>query len=395
MAVLQILITLISLASVTAQVDLGYFKNQEIDISSLVWANSILENSSLGAANEQGCVYCGEFFHPEPPPNIMFLPPPPLHPHLQGSFLDSKGQRGESCEFCRFLASEDSQHVDKPNVKQEMNNKTVALLIAFLTISGVLLIYLVSSKRARLIASLSSSRVFKANSSNNSHQRPDKSRSLNDSLPATGAHLADPCFFHSNRDKNLMSPIISDQSTNKKTSIPSKYWAQPGSVIGRTVRRIPNEYEFPSSRTNSTGTSSAVYADMNNENAQRFFSPYNLHTYAEVREVLDPNEPFQTSSNSSVMLSESNYDNSVYPNNNIGNGAPNGSVQMSDFNSSRNSHHPINYGPMGSSTIHNPQHHNNQIYEHPPQRAQVIITSNNQGVNPTLLNYKERVHNVI
>lgn len=394
MLIEALLITLASVASVTAQVDLDYLKNQEIDLSSLLWANNVIENSTISTASEQGCVYCGDFYYPEPPPNIMFLPPPPMHPHLQPGLLEANTQRGESCEFCRFFAGEQSQQMDKTSSRQDMNGKVIALLIAFLTISGVLIVYFVASRRTKLIASLSSSRVFKAGNSNNPHQ-PDKNRSINDPLPTTGAHLSDPCFFHSNRDKNLMSPIISDQSTNKKTSIPSKYWAQPGPVIGRTIRRIPNEYEFPSSRTNSTGTSSAVYADMNNESNLRFFSPYNLHTYAEVREVLDPNEPFRTSSNSSVMLSESNYDNTVYPLNSIAAGTHNGSVQMSDFNSSRNTQHQINYGPIGSSTIHHAQHHSNQIYEHPPQRAQVIITSNNQGVNPTLLNFKERVHNVI
>jgi hypothetical protein len=245
--------------------------------------------------------------------------------------------------------------------------------------------------------------------------------------------------LQTNRDKNLTNPIISDHAPHKKTAIPSKYWAQQGSIINRTIRRVPNEYEIPSSQTNSTGTSSAVYADMNNDQSnQRFFSPYNLHTYAEVREVLDPNEHFHTSSNSSAMLSESNYDNAVYPHNAVNgclinnasvmNPTQQGSVQMSDFNSMRTANanqtisysghtmaHPMNTHhhqaqhhqqhhqilthqlPKMQHNTHHPQQHMQQpIYEQPPlQRAQVIITSNNQGVNPTLLNYRDRVHNVI
>lgn len=260
----------------------------------------MVENSTLDVAGSLGCNFCGE----PPPDDIMFMPPPPMHRN-----------------YCRSFLCEDSKLEAQEEVPQDMDGRIIALLIAFLTISAIFLIYLVSLAKAR---------VFKTNHMTTPHSQPNKNRSLTESIANSGAHLTD----YSNPDKNLTSPIISDHATHKKTSIPSNYWAQPGSIIGRTVRRIPNEYEFPSSRTNSTGTSSAVYADMNN-----------LHTYAEVREILDQNEQFQTSSNSSVMLSDFNYDNAM---------------------------HIPNF--------------------HTPQRAQIIITSNNQGVNPSLINNRERVH---
>lgn len=399
--------------AITVEANLDYFRSQDIDFASHYWASTVLENASLGLGLNSGCDFCaGEVFYHEPPPDdIMFIPPPPLHPsqHAGPSDLVSLGKRqaGDQCSFCNLFYNDGEQLVNDDGINQDFNNRIVAFLVAFLSISAVLFLYLLSTRRSKIMASLTRTRLFKAHESSiqGGHQL-DKNSSLNESIANSGVHLSDQCFLQTNRDKNLTSPIISDHVSHKKTSIPSKYWAQPGSIIGRTVRRIPNEYEVPSSRTNSTGTSSAVYADVNNENQQRFFSPYNLHTYAEVREALDPNEHFHTSSNSSVMLSESNYDNAVYSHGGcvVGNGgmlaaAPNGSVQMSDFNSMR----PVQsmaYGQPATITNHHSNqlklHHNVQtMYEQPPQRAQVVITSNNQGVSPTLLNYKERIHNVI
>lgn len=385
----------------------------------------MMENSTI-LLPQQGCNYCSGgmdlFYHEPPPDDIMFIPSPPMHPSFQSSLSEYLNQDknsyskqqiasvGDQCNFCGIFSNDGSQSLSGD---ENVNNRIVFLLISFLMISGLTFIYLISTKRNKIIASLTQTRLFKANHQGmppNHHHlgHPlDKSGSLNESIANSNVHITDPCFLQTNRDKNLTSPIIND---HKKTSIPSKYWAQPGSIIGRTIRRIPNEYEVPSSRTNSTGTSSAVYADMNNvEGNNRFFSPYNLHTYAEVREVLDPNEHFHTSSNSSVMLSESNYDNAVYSHGNgcvMGNGTmmTNGSVQMSDFNNSMRPMQSMAYGPPNSMN-HQQQHLSTQskmhlnngqpMYEQPPQRAQIIITSNNQGVNPTLLNYKERIHNVI
>lgn len=259
---------------------------------------NLMENDSLALGIAQGCDFCSL----EPPPDdIIYIPPPPLHPNYPASSVNR--QAPEHCSFCNIfyndaITKEGGSDHNYANFMLSFNN--LALLVAFLSISGVL--YLLGTRRSKIIASLT-----RTGPSNNGHHQADKSSSLNERC----VHLSDPC---------LTSPIISDHVPHKKTSIPSKYWAQPSSIIGRTVRRIPNEYEVPSSRTNSTGTSSAIYADMNNEFHQRFLSPYNLHTYAEVREG---------------------------------------------------------------------------VYEQPPQRAQVVITSNNQGVSPTLLNYKEQFHNVI
>lgn len=428
---------------------LDHFQSHDFDIAShLLWKAAkfnIETNDTLNAIYSYGCNHCSEIFYSEPPPaDILFIPPPPPHPSYQASLADSSfgysgseaqhSSNGEhsqyQCNFCNIFDSEDEQ-LTGPNIANnpDSNHRVIALLIAFLSISGVLLVYILTTRRNKILASLTRTKLFESNARptnhiNHGHLQMGKNNSINESLTnASGSHLSDPCYLQTNRDKNLTSPIINDHVNHKKTSIPSKYWAQPGSIIGRTIRRIPNEYEVPSSRTNSTGTSSAIYADMTttNEqhNSQRFFSPYNLHTYAEVREVLDPNEHFHTSSNSSAMMSDSNYDQAGYSHGGclIGSGAPNGSVQMSDFNPMRAPQPMVSYGQQpaqvnnqsyptsqqqqqqqqfSQSKIHlghGSQHH--QIYEQPPQRAQVIITSNNQGVNPTLLNYKDRVHNVI
>lgn len=403
-------------AAVLTEANLDYYRSQDFEIPPPnYWSNGLMDpNSSLSLGTALGCNFCGEVFYHEPPPDdIIFIPSPPLHPSLHASFADlltsGKQQNGDQCSYCNLFYDEGEQLANLDGINRSMNNRVVVLLLAFSAISAVLCLYLLGTRRSRIIASLTRTTLFKSNQSPHGGHQIDKNNSLNESIANSGVHLSDPCYLQTNRDKNLTSPIISDHAPHKKTAIPSKCWAQPGSIIGRTIRRIPNEYEVPSSQTNSTGTSSAVYADMvNNEhNNQRFFSPYNLHTYAEVREVLDPDEHFHTSSNSSAMLSESNYDNAVYSHGNcvLGNGmvtsAPNGSVQMSDFNSMR----PVQsmaYGQPTSINHHSLNHaakihHNNgqPVYEQPPQRAQVIITSNNQGVNPTLINYRDRIHNVI
>lgn len=429
---------------VLVEANLNYFRSQDLDLAAThFWPNDYLaHNTTSGLGAALGCNFCGgnEVFYNEPPPDdILYIPAPPLHPSFQGSISDAmslgRHKSGDQCSFCNAFYSEGEQLPNADASARNFNNRIVVLLIAFTTISAVICFYMISTKKSRIIASLTQTTIFKSSPSANvgHHVHMDKHNVLNNSLANSGVHLSDPCYLQTNRDKNLTNPIISDHAPHKKTAIPSKYWAQQGSIINRTIRRVPNEYEVPSSQTNSTGTSSAVYADVNNEqNNQRFFSPYNLHTYAEVREVLDPNEHFHTSSNSSAMLSESNYDNAVYnhSNNNSGQGCmmnnagmmtatPLGSVQMSDFNSMRttaanqsmaynqsmNNHHhhhqTLNHNQLPkihhTNHHHQPQQHLQQsIYEQPPpHRAQVIITSNNQGVNPTLLNYRDRVHNVI
>lgn len=432
-----LLLTINWLALISANPD--YFRSQGLDlIPTHNWPNNYIEqNSTQGIGSALGCDYCGgnELFFNEPPPDdILYIPSPPLHPSLISSEINSlsKQQNGDQCNFCNSFYNELSSDLGP---KSEFNNRIVVVLVAFTSIATVLCLYLISTRKSRIIASLTQTTIFKSSPTANGGHAIGKNDLSSNSLVNSGVHLSDPCYLQTNRDKNLTNPIISDHAPHKKTAIPSKYWAQQGSIINRTIRRVPNEYEVPSSQTNSTGTSSAVYADMNNDqNNQRFFSPYNLHTYAEVREVVDPNEHFHTSSNSSAMLSESNYDNGVYPHNSGSgclmnnasamNTSHQGSVQMSDFNSMRNttansmvsySSHTVAH-QMNTHQTHHHQHHqilshqlpkmhhssNHQqhmqqpIYEQPTaQRAQVIITSSNQGVNPTLLNYRDRVHNVI
>jgi hypothetical protein len=423
--------------------NLDHFRSQDLElVPSNFWPPIHNEqNSSLGLGFALGCTFCGnnEVFLNEPPPDdIYYMPPPPLPPGFIISDINglNKPQNGDQCNFCSAFHNEGEQLPNADASNRSFDNRLVVSLIVFTSIGAVLCLYLIGTRKSRIIASLTQTTIFKSSPTANVSHQIDKNNTSNNSFANSGVHLSDPCYLQTNRDKNLTNPIISDHAPHKKTAIPSKYWAQQGSIINRTIRRVPNEYEVPSSQTNSTGTSSAVYADMNNEqNNQRFFSPYNLHTYAEVREVLDPNEHFHTSSNSSAMLSESNYDNNaVYPHNTgpgclinnaaVVNNVHQGSVQMSDFNSMRtnaanqsmsySSHtvaHPVNahqhhhqqhhqlinhQPPKMHHSSHQQQHIAQPIYEQPPpQRAQVIITSNNQGVNPTLLNYRDRVHNVI
>lgn len=403
--------------------NLDYFRSQDFDIpppSANFWSNGLMDpNSSLTLGSPLGCSYCGEIFYHEPPPDdIIFIPPPPLHPSFQGSGFaeligSGKQQGGDQCAYCNLFYSDGEQLANLDGVNKTTKGQVVVLLGGFSAIGAVLCLYLIGTRRSRIIATLHRTNFFKSNQAPHHHHggHPmDKNNSLEESIANSGVHLSDPCYLQTNRDKNLTSPIISDHAHHKKTAIPSKCWAQPGSIIGRTIRRIPNEYEVPSSQTNSTGTSAGIYADVNQDhNDHRFFSPYNFtHTYAEVREVLDPEEHFHTSSNSSAMHSESNYDNAVHNHNNCGiqsNGVmtsiPTGSVQMSDFNSMRpmqsmayGQHQQINHHTLNHAAK---MHHNNgqPVYEQPPQRAQIIITSNNQGVNPQLINYRDRIHNVI
>lgn len=388
--------------------NMDYFKAHELDLTPQFWSNSFAENTSLNLGVALGCNFCGDvFYHAPPPEDILFIPPPPMHPSYQSSFGDvmssSGKQTNDQCNYCNLFYSDDELLVDVS--AKDVGSRLMAMLIALSAVSAILCLYILGTRRSKIV-SLTRVKLFKTGPQQPSaRQQPTKASSSDVSINNASTHLADPCFLQTNRDKNLTSPIISDHVPHKKTSIPSKYWSQPGSIIGRTMRRIPNEYEIPSSRTNSTGTSSAVYADMNNETNQRFFSPYNLHTYAEVREILD--EHFHTSSNSSAMLSDSNYDNGTHQQHGscVMNGgnliatAPNGSVQMSDFNSMRPMPQ-MNYVQPNQISHHlqintQPNSSQHQLYEQPPQRAQVIITSNNQGVNPSLLNYKGRIHNVI
>lgn len=429
--IISLILATFLVATVLTEASLDYLRSQDLDLApSHYWSNGYIEpNSTLSLGAAMGCNFCGDVFYHEPPPDdIIYIPSPPLHPSFQGAVSDimsaAKQQTvdQDQCSFCNLFYGEGEQLSNSDEGDGNYSNRMVVVLVALTAISAVVCLYLIGSRRTRIIASLTRTTIFKSSSPTNVNHQLDKNNSLNDSIANSGLHLSDPCYLQTNRDKNLTSPIISDHAPHKKTAIPSKYWAQPGSIVNRTIRRVPNEYEVPSSQTNSTGTSSAVYADMNNEGNQRFFSPYNLHTYAEVREVMDTNEHFHTSSNSSAMLSESNYDNAVYSHNNgAGPGcvlnnasiisAPNGSVQMSDFNSMR-SVQPMAYNqaPTIASSqhtmnLHMPKMHHNTsnhqqmqqaIYEQPPpHRAQVILTSNNQGVNPTLLNYRDRVHNVI
>lgn len=371
-------------------------------------------NLSYNSNDSLDCIYCDN----EPPPNdILLIPPPPLHPFFTLSTDHFKTR--EECNFCDTFNHE----AFAGEQGSDSDQRLLLLLIAGSLSGGGLFLYFIG-KKTNILSS-----ITKNHSNDNicPHMPINKNNSINQSLTsAAGAHLADQCYLQ--RDKNLISPMISDHVSHKKTSIPSKYWSQPGSIISRTTRRIPNEYEVPSSKTNSTGTSSAMYTDMiNNETysvnknvhpRNTFVSPYNMHTYAEVRELVDNSEHFHTSSNSSAMMSESNYDNAaIYSHGNcligsVMNGAPNGSVQMSDFNSMRpiqsmthcsplnlqnNDHHNHSHNNLNHAKIMHFQDGNSQqttVYEHPSQR-QMIITTDNRGINPTLLNHKERVHHVI
>ena len=375
-------------------------------------------NSTLSMGAAMGCSFCGEIFYNEPPPDdIIYIPSPPMHPALQNSLgletiKSNKQQDGDQCSFCNLFFDESEQLANLNGINRSMSNGFVVVLGSFVVIATVLFLYLVGVRKPRIIPSFARTTVFKSTHDPNGHiQHQNKNNPLVGTLPRPGMNSSDPCYLQTNREKNLTSPIISDHVSHKKTAIPSKCWAQPGSTVNRTIRRVPNEYEIPSSQTNSTGASSAFYADMTHEHrnqvnsSARFFSPYNLHTYAEVREVLDPNEHIHTSSNSSAMLSESNYDNALYPhhsNMTIQN-VPNGSVQMSDFNSMRPAQ-SVTYQPSQINhhqTMSHPHEahmsHTQPIYEQPQQqqRAQVIITSNNQGVNPAILGHHDRIHNVI
>lgn len=413
--------------------NVGLLGSQDLDLlsapPSLYWPNDYLNHNSTLDTQGLGCNFCGEAFYNEPPPDdIIFIPSPPMHPSLLNILspetIEANRQQSGQCSFCGMFNDESEQLANLNKMNYGFGG-FMTVMGSLIAITAVVLMYVAGIRKPRIIPSFARSSVFKSSAINNGnphhphhhhnhqhhHQTFSKNNPLGDPLPHPEVNMSDPCYLQTNRDKTLNSPIISDHVPHKKTAIPSKCWAQSGSIVNRTVRRVPNEYEIPSSRTNSTGASSAVYADaaydqhhQGNGNA-RFFSPYNLHTYAEVREVPDAQNHFHTSSNSSTMLSETNYDNAVYPHQgNISmQVVPNGTVQMSDFNSMRplqsvayqaaqmNHHQTLEHPPnMGKIT-----HPGQPIYEQPQQRAQVIITSNNQGVNPMLLNHRDRIHNVI
>ena len=401
---------------------MSYYAPQDSSASSVSPTNNYwpvgyidTENSSTSLSSSMGCNFCGEMFYYEPPPDdIIFIPSPPLHPGYQSALSEiveagRQQQSADQCSFCNIFYDETEQLANLNNINRNFGGGYVVAFGSLIAIAAVVFLYMFGVRKPRIIPSFARTTIFKSHHTPSvNHHQMGKNNPLDDTLPHP-PNMSDACYLQTNRDKNRTSPIISDHATHKKTAIPSKCWAQPGSIVNRTIRRVPNEYEIPSSRTNSTGASSAVYADTAYDHQQpnnnpRFFSPYNLHTYAEVREVMDPIEHFHTSSNSSAMLSESNYDNALYPHqgNMSMQNVPNGTVQMSDFNSMRPPQ-TIAYQAMQLNNQHQTLNHAHQmisktqqpIYEQPQQRAQVIITSNNQGVNPVILNHRERIHNVI
>lgn len=392
--------------SITAHIvdaDANLYRSQDDESASQYWASGYIMPVDIthNASNSFGCDHCGDsYFYNEPPPDdIAFIPPPPMHPGFQQAIADALvGIKQEHCNFCKLIPNDERIVGQTP--EQDMNNRIIALLISFLFISAIVMLYIMGSRRSQIMNSLTKANFFKSDMSPSGTtdlpNRLDKNNPMNASIANSHAQLTDPYYLQTNRDKNLICPIISDHVPHKKTAIPSKCWAQPGSMVGSTIRRVPNEYEVPSG-TNS----SAIYADMNNEmHNQRFVSPYNAHTYAEVREVSSGNDYFHTNSGSSGMPSESNYDNTACSHSNIVNVAPNGSVQLSDFNSIARPAQTMTYNHMHNITSaphHTLTHNalNQSIYEQPPQRAQVIVTSNNQGVNPSLINYRGRIHEVI
>lgn len=419
--------TMIMLAAICAsqvRANADYFRSQDLDVAPALpitnyWSSGFVEpsNSTLGFETATGCSFCGEFFYHEPPPDdIIYIPSPPLHPSFQNAISADtpesvRQQNGDQCNFCNIFYDESEQLANLNNPNRNFSSVYIVGFGSLVAIVAVIFLYLVGIRKPRIILSFARTTVFKSQHAPiGNHHQMNKNDPLANTLPHPGVNMSDPCYLQTGRDKSRTSPIINDNVSHKKTAIPSKCWAQPGSIVNRTVRRVPNEYEIPSSRTNSTGASSALYADtaydhnQHNHNNARFFSPYNLHTYAEVREVLDPNEHFHTSSNSSAMLSESNYDNALIPHQgNLIQNVPNGTVQMSDFNSMRpqqsvqfqplhmNHHQTLNHPHQTMSKVSNGQ----SIYEQPQQRAQLIITSNNQGMNPVILNHRDKIHNVI
>lgn len=207
---------------------------------------------------------CSNCILDSPPNDILLIPPPPLPP-----FFQDYSKEQDTCNFCNLLNNQDPLHKEPST---DYDQRLIALVIAFILLTATLFIYFISRKTNFLSTS----------SKNNSNDNICTHLPINESLTSNGGvHMADQCYLQTTRDKNLISPIISDHVSHKKTSIPSKYWSQPGSIISRTTQRIPNEYEVPSSKTNSTATSSAIYA------------PYNMHTYAEVREVFEGYYPHQ------------------------------------------------------------------------------------------------------
>lgn len=349
------------------------------------------------------CNYCNDQFANEPPPDdILFMPAPPLSPALQALFMPQSDMMVESeavkqsidseCNLCRVIDPNNDQNIYN-NLDPRMYSRAFIILALTILISIMATIYFVRTRQGKIVASNIRATIFKSNASSSSNNSSSSKGSSRSPRPT------DPCLMGINREKNLTSPIITDVP-HKKTSIPSKYWAQPNSIIGNTISRIPNDYEVPSSRTNSTCTSSAVYADLTNEghmSAQaRIFSPY-MHTYAE---VLDPSD--QITSGSGMILPDSNYDNAVYSHGSlVGHNLINGSVQLSDFNSMRPPQPVIFNSATNQTNPPNQMHiqHVNNIKPfatiQQPHRAQIIVTSENQGRGPCLLHFKEGHHDVI
>lgn len=187
------------------------------------------------------CVYCEDGFFNEPPP-VMSLPPPPIMPTFQSAASDllllmDKDHASaykydtltSACSFCSFLNPSNSEANTGAG---PVDGRLVGILSALLVISFAFVLYLLARRWQKVLITL---RAF--NSNNTSLNQSDKNSSSygSNSRP----HSSDQSYY-----QNLTSPIISDVSRNK-TSIPSKCWSQPGSVICSTVRRVPNEYEIP------------------------------------------------------------------------------------------------------------------------------------------------------
>lgn len=384
----------------------GQSNNQEM-------LNTLYDNTmNLSQTSFSSCNYCNDPYAIEPPPDdILFMPPPPLPPTMQALLLPNRDMSIESeavkqsmdleCHFCHLFNGEATE----ARQTQAIYSRAGILIIVTILISLMSIIYFVRTRRGKLVASNIRATIFKSNTATSSSSNKSSSSSSQESSRLSH-HPTDPCLMSINREKNLTSPIITDVP-HKKTSIPSKYWAQPNSIIGNTISRMPNDYEVPSSRTNSTCTSSAVYADLTNEghiSAQaRLFSPYNMHTYAEVMDY-PTNDQLSTPGNTGMILPDSNYDNAVYSHgSSVGHNIINGSLQLSDFNPMRAPHAVmLNNSTIQANQMHI-QHANNikpfatmqQQHQSQPHRAQIIVTSNNQGCGPSLLHFKERHHDVI
>lgn len=374
---------------------LDYHSSADLEIATQLWFDGYFDNYSLSQGFREGCSYCEGAFYAEPPPDdILFSPPPPVHPSQKYIIADtvksSKLGVEDTCNFCNLFQDDTGQFDGTDGANDGGYNLMVVLLLSFLMISSISLIYIVGTRKNEIVASLCRANLFRS-----ARNWGSKSGNSSDnSTTCSRARLPEQCYLETNRTKNLISPIISERVDHKKTSIPSECWAQPGPIIARTIRRIPNEYEIPSSQANSVGASSALYADTNYDGSSRFFSPYSLHTYAEVKDIPESNEQFHVGSNSSAIISESNYNGSMY-NDNISRRVPaihNGSVQMSNL-SSTHQLQPGKQVSINQNSHFNVQHTGQTIYERPSNKVQVVITSNQPNQN--LFIYEDTLNNVI